>query len=212
MAEPLEPMQHRVEHPVRPLHVPPGHLTNPLEDRVAVAVLLGQDRQDDRGRGGGDQVLVDLHDSPSRGRARIRVYIAALYMAALGITPGASVRCRPRDDLRPLSRCDSDQLAATVEWSTTRSSVMGQGVVKASVAALAGCGLLLGAWPAQAASPSFRGTVGPEETIGVSPRPKKAGTYRFVVRDLSGEHNFRLRVPGLNVATVSRAPARRRSR
>ena len=78
---------------------------------------------------------------------------------------------------------------------------MGQGVVKASVAALAGCGLLLGAWPAQAASPSFRGTVGPEETIGVSPRPKKAGTYRFVVRDLSGEHNFHLRGPGLSVAT-----------
>src|SRR5215204_4947796 len=67
VAEPLEPMQNGVEHPVRPLHAPSGQLPNsPLEDGVAVAVIFGQDRQDDRGRGSGYQVLVDLHDFPRR--------------------------------------------------------------------------------------------------------------------------------------------------
>ena len=62
VAEPLEPMQNGVEHPVRPLHASAGQLADALEDRVPVAVLVGQDRQDDRGRGGGDQILVDLDD------------------------------------------------------------------------------------------------------------------------------------------------------
>jgi len=66
---------------------------------------------------------------------------------------------------------------------------------------LAACGLLLAALPAVAASPSFKGTVGPGETISVSPKPTKAGTYRLTVRDRSPEHNFRLRGPGVNVAT-----------
>ena len=35
----------------------------------------------------------------------------------------------------------------------------------------------------------------------MSPKPKKAGTYRLTVQDRSGEHNFRLRGPGVNVAT-----------
>src|SRR5215213_3293362 len=61
VAKPLEPMQNGVEHPVRPLHAPSGQLPNSLEDGVAVAVPFGQDRQDDRGRGSGYQVLVDLH-------------------------------------------------------------------------------------------------------------------------------------------------------
>src|SRR3712207_5541890 len=59
-------MQNGVEHPVRPLHAPSGQLPNSLEDGVAVAVLFGQDRQDDRGRGSSRQVLVDLHDFPRR--------------------------------------------------------------------------------------------------------------------------------------------------
>src|SRR5919206_5303437 len=66
VAEALEPMQNGVEHPVRPLHAPPGQLPNSLKDGVAVAVLFGQDRQDDRRRGSGYQVLVDLHDFPRR--------------------------------------------------------------------------------------------------------------------------------------------------
>src|SRR5215211_2179956 len=66
VAEPLEPMQNGVEHPVRPLHAPSGQLPNSLEDGVAVAVLFGQDRQHHRGRGSGYQVLVDLHDFTHR--------------------------------------------------------------------------------------------------------------------------------------------------
>ena len=59
-------MQNGVEHPVRPLHAPSGQFPNSLEDGVAVAVLFGQDRQDDRRRGSGYQVLVDLHDFTRR--------------------------------------------------------------------------------------------------------------------------------------------------
>src|SRR5215207_10989785 len=89
-------MQHGVEHPVRPLHVPSGQLPNSLEDGVAVAVPFGQDRQDDRSRGGGHQVLVDLHDLTVARRSCSRaavaaVYLAALYMVALGIQTILSV-------------------------------------------------------------------------------------------------------------------------
>src|SRR5215210_2485844 len=66
VAEPLEPMQNGVEHPVRPLHASSGQLRNPLEDGVTVAVLFGKDRQDDRRRGSGYQVLVYLHDLTHR--------------------------------------------------------------------------------------------------------------------------------------------------
>src|SRR3712207_7982173 len=59
-------MQYGVEHPVCPLHAPARQLPNPLEDGIAVAVLFGQDRQDDWRRGSGYQVLVDLHDFPRR--------------------------------------------------------------------------------------------------------------------------------------------------
>jgi len=61
VAKPFESMEDGVEHPVRPFHPPPGKLAHALEDRVAVAVRLGQERQDDRGRGRRDQILVDLH-------------------------------------------------------------------------------------------------------------------------------------------------------
>jgi hypothetical protein len=45
------------------------------------------------------------------------------------------------------------------------------------------------------------GTVGPGETIGLSSKGKKvtrlkAGSYRFVIRDRSDEHDFRLVGPG----------------
>jgi hypothetical protein len=63
------------------------------------------------------------------------------------------------------------------------------------------CGVLLAAWPAAAASPSLKGLVGPGDTISVSSKPTRAGTYRIAVRDRSDEHNFRLRGAGVNVAT-----------
>src|SRR6266550_1088917 len=66
VAEPLEPMQNRVEHPVRPLHSPSGQLPNSLEDRIAIAIRFGQDRQEERGRGSGNQILVDSHDFKRR--------------------------------------------------------------------------------------------------------------------------------------------------
>jgi hypothetical protein len=74
-------------------------------------------------------------------------------------------------------------------------------VMKTAVALLAICGLLLSTSSAIAATPSVRGTVGPNDTIRVLKKPKKAGKYRLVVRDRADEHNFRLRGPGVNVAT-----------
>ena len=73
--------------------------------------------------------------------------------------------------------------------------------MKCAVALLAIGGLLLGASPAVAATPTFRGTVGPGDTIGVSTKPRKAGTYKLTVQDRADEHNFRLRGPGISVAT-----------
>ncbi len=69
------------------------------------------------------------------------------------------------------------------------------------VALLAISGLLLTASPAIAATPTFRGAVGPGDTIGVSLKPRKAGAFRLIVQDRADEHNFRLRGPGVNVAT-----------
>jgi Copper binding proteins, plastocyanin/azurin family len=73
--------------------------------------------------------------------------------------------------------------------------------VKTVVALLAICGLLLTAVPAMAATPTIRGAVGPGDTIGMPVKPKKGGTYRLTIRDSADEHNFRLRGPGVNVAT-----------
>jgi plastocyanin len=73
--------------------------------------------------------------------------------------------------------------------------------MKGKVVVLAVCGALAVAIPAVAATPSLQGTVGPGFTIKLASKPKKAGTYKLVVKDLASDHNFRLRGPGVNVAT-----------
>ncbi|MFO7571554.1 MAG: hypothetical protein R6W48_03005 [Gaiellaceae bacterium] len=60
--------------------------------------------------------------------------------------------------------------------------------------------VVLPALSAPAAPPKLAGTVGPGFTIGMK-KPTKAGKYRLVVADKSSIHNFRLRGPGVNVAT-----------
>ena len=54
-------MEQRIEHPVGPLELAAGKLTHPLQECVAVALALGQDRQHERRRRGRDQILVDVH-------------------------------------------------------------------------------------------------------------------------------------------------------
>ena len=44
VAEPVQAVEQRVEHPVGPLHLAVGQLTDPLQDRVPVALAVGQDR------------------------------------------------------------------------------------------------------------------------------------------------------------------------
>jgi plastocyanin len=58
------------------------------------------------------------------------------------------------------------------------------------------------ALPAAAATPTFRGTVGPGFTISMVKKPKKPGKIKLVVADRSPDHNFHLRGPGVNVKTA----------
>ncbi|HEU5264339.1 MAG TPA: plastocyanin/azurin family copper-binding protein [Gaiellaceae bacterium] len=58
----------------------------------------------------------------------------------------------------------------------------------------------IAALPVLAATPKLAGTVGPGFTISLK-KPTKAGKYVLVVSDKSSIHNFRLKGPGVNVAT-----------
>lgn len=60
---------------------------------------------------------------------------------------------------------------------------------------------LAAAVPAFAATPTFNGTVGPGFTITMAKKPTKAGKIKLVVADKSGQHNFHLTGPGVNVMT-----------
>ena len=60
---------------------------------------------------------------------------------------------------------------------------------------------LVGALPAVAATPTFKGTVGPGFTITLSKKPTKPGKTIFVISDKSSIHNFHLVGPGVNKKT-----------
>ena len=71
----------------------------------------------------------------------------------------------------------------------------------AAVAAVATTLVTLLVGTSAAAPVQVVGTVGPGETIGLSSKGKTvtrlmAGSYRFVIRDRSDEHDFRLVGPG----------------
>jgi plastocyanin len=70
-----------------------------------------------------------------------------------------------------------------------------------TILALATCGALAVALPATAATPTFRGNVGPGFTITMAKKPRTAGKIRLVVSDKSDFHNFHLSGPGVNVKT-----------
>lgn len=57
------------------------------------------------------------------------------------------------------------------------------------------------ALPAAAATPTFRGTVGPGFTISMVKKPKQPGKIKLVVADRSDDHNFHLTGRGVNVKT-----------
>jgi len=72
-------------------------------------------------------------------------------------------------------------------------------IAAVAVAATTLVALLVGT--SAAAPVQVVGTVGPGETIGLTTKGKKvtrlkAGSYRFVIRDRSDEHDFRLVGPG----------------
>jgi|SRR5215475_5432129 len=60
---------------------------------------------------------------------------------------------------------------------------------------------LAAALPAAAATPVFKGTVGPGFTITMAKKPTKAGKIKLVVSDKASIHNFHLVGPGVNVKT-----------
>jgi plastocyanin len=67
--------------------------------------------------------------------------------------------------------------------------------------ALAALGALAVVLPAGAATPTYKGTVGPGFTISMAKKPTKAGKISLVVADKSDFHNFHLTGPGVNVKT-----------
>jgi plastocyanin len=73
--------------------------------------------------------------------------------------------------------------------------------MKPIVPAVAVAAALATAVPAVAATPVFKGTVGPGFTITISPKPTKPGKIKLVVADKSNVHNFHLTGPGVNVMT-----------
>jgi len=60
---------------------------------------------------------------------------------------------------------------------------------------------LAAALPAAAATPIFKGTVGPGFTITMAKKPTKAGRIKLVVSDKASIHDFHLVGPGVNVKT-----------
>ena len=69
------------------------------------------------------------------------------------------------------------------------------------ILAFAALAALVIAIPAVAATPTFKGTVGPGFTITMAKKPTKAGKIKLVVADKASIHNFHLRGPGVNVKT-----------
>jgi plastocyanin len=72
--------------------------------------------------------------------------------------------------------------------------------------AVLGSAVALAAGPAGAATPKLVATVSDPVTISLKSRGQKvrsleAGTYRVVVRDLAGDHNFHLKGPGIDKKT-----------
>jgi plastocyanin len=70
-----------------------------------------------------------------------------------------------------------------------------------SVIALAVIAALSVVAVAVAATPTFKGTVGPGYTISMAKKPAKAGKIKLVVTDKASNHNFHLTGPGVNVTT-----------
>jgi plastocyanin len=65
-----------------------------------------------------------------------------------------------------------------------------------TLAATAAFVFLAATLPAQAATPTFRGSVGPSFTISMAAKPTKAGKIMLVINDKGSSHNFHLRGPG----------------
>jgi plastocyanin len=61
--------------------------------------------------------------------------------------------------------------------------------------------LLAVALPASAATPTYKGTVGPGFTIKLAKKPTKPGKVKLVVSDKASIHNFHLTGPRVNVKT-----------
>jgi hypothetical protein len=60
---------------------------------------------------------------------------------------------------------------------------------------------LVAALPAAAATPIFKGTVGPGFTISMAKKPTTAGKIKLVISDKASIHDFHLVGPGVNVKT-----------
>ena len=73
--------------------------------------------------------------------------------------------------------------------------------MKPMLIAAVAASFLLAALPATAATPAYKGAVGPGFTIKLAKKPTKAGKVKLVVSDRSSSHNFHLLGRGVNVKT-----------
>ena len=55
----FQPVKHGIEHPVSPFHLAAGAFLDLLNDRVAIAFALGQQRQNQRLGGSGDEFFTN---------------------------------------------------------------------------------------------------------------------------------------------------------
>ena len=70
-----------------------------------------------------------------------------------------------------------------------------------AIVCLAALSVVALAATAPAATPVYKGTVGPGFTLELTKPPTKAGKAKIVVADLSSSHNFHLTGPGVDVKT-----------
>jgi hypothetical protein len=115
---------------------------------------------------------------------------------------GATLQLRgsARGRLGPLHYRETRRLGASPPRPAKEEHLRNRIPVTAVVIAAAAAVLALPAFSAQSQVPKLTGTVGPGFTITMK-KPTKAGKYTLVVADKSSIHNFRLKGPGVNVAT-----------
>src|SRR5688572_949954 len=77
-------MEHRIEHASGPLKLPVGTILDCLEDCVAVALGLGEEREDKRLGGGSDEFLANHRSTIHRGMMYVKGGFSRTFRRSIG--------------------------------------------------------------------------------------------------------------------------------